>query len=85
MLYDDRPKVSPGVKFKDAELLGVPTIVVVGRNLAEGTVEVRDRASGEREEVAVESVVDHLVRSSSAADPREPSSGPDRPRSGHDG
>ncbi len=63
VLYDDRPgRVSPGVKFKDAEMIGVPTIVVVGRNLAEGTIEVRDRASGEREDVAVESVVDHLVR-----------------------
>lgn len=62
VLYDDRPKVSPGVKFKDAELLGMPTIVVVGRNLAEGTVEVRDRATGEREEVAAEAVVDHVVR-----------------------
>jgi prolyl-tRNA synthetase len=64
VLYDDRPgKVSPGVKFKDAEMLGMPTIVVVGRDLAsDGTVEVRDRASGERELVAVESVVDHVVR-----------------------
>ena len=64
VLYDDRPgKVSPGVKFKDAEMIGVPTIVVVGRDLAsDGTVEVRDRASGERENVAVGSVVDHLVR-----------------------
>ena len=53
MLYDDRPKVSPGVKFKDAELIGVPTIVVVGKGLADGTVEVKDRRSGEREEVAV--------------------------------
>ncbi|MXG87999.1 proline--tRNA ligase [Nocardioides flavescens] len=62
VLYDDRPKVSPGVKFKDAEIIGVPTIVVVGRNLAEGTVEVRDRRTGEREEVAAEHVVDHVVR-----------------------
>ena len=62
VLYDDRPKVSPGVKFKDAELIGVPTIVVVGRNLAEGTVEVRDRATGDREEVPVDAAVDHLVR-----------------------
>ena len=55
VLYDDRTgKVSPGVKFKDAELIGVPTIVTVGRGLAEGTVEVRDRATGERVEVAVE-------------------------------
>jgi prolyl-tRNA synthetase len=54
VLYDDRPKVSPGVKFKDAELLGMPTIVTVGRGLAEGVVEVRDRATGERGEIAVE-------------------------------
>jgi prolyl-tRNA synthetase len=53
VLYDDRPKVSPGVKFKDAELLGMPTIVTVGRGLAEGTIELRDRASGAREEVPV--------------------------------
>src|SRR5918995_800481 len=43
VLYDDRPKVSPGVKFKDAELLGMPTIVTVGRGLAEGVIEVRDQ------------------------------------------
>jgi prolyl-tRNA synthetase len=61
VLYDDRPKVSPGVKFKDAEIIGVPTILVVGRNLAEGTVEVRDRATGERVEVPVGAVVDHVV------------------------
>ncbi len=61
VLYDDRPKVSPGVKFKDAELIGVPTIVTVGRGLAEGTVEVKDRASGERTEVPVGEAVDHLV------------------------
>jgi prolyl-tRNA synthetase len=61
VLYDDRPKVSPGVKFKDAEIIGVPTILVVGRNLAEGTVEVRDRASGGREDVPVDTVVDHVV------------------------
>jgi prolyl-tRNA synthetase len=62
VLYDDRPKVSPGVKFKDAEMIGVPTIVVVGRNLAEGTVEVRDRRTGERAEVPVGEAVNHLVR-----------------------
>jgi prolyl-tRNA synthetase len=54
VLYDDRPKVSPGVKFKDAELLGMPTIVTVGRGLAEGTIEVRDRASDARQEVPVD-------------------------------
>jgi prolyl-tRNA synthetase len=49
------------VKFKDAELIGVPTIVVVGRNLAEGTVEVRDRRTGQREEIPTGEVVNHLV------------------------
>jgi prolyl-tRNA synthetase len=53
VLYDDRRGVSPGVKFKDAELLGMPTIVVVGRGLADGVIEVRDRKSGEREDVPV--------------------------------
>ncbi|MDR2453900.1 MAG: proline--tRNA ligase [Bifidobacteriaceae bacterium] len=46
VLYDDRPKVSAGVKFADAELLGVPYILVVGRGLAAGVVEFRDRRSG---------------------------------------
>ena len=50
------------MKFKDAELIGVPTIVVVGRNLAEGTIEVRDRRTGDREEVPADEVVNHLVR-----------------------
>ncbi|MCU1604826.1 MAG: proS, partial [Modestobacter sp.] len=53
VLFDDRPKVSPGVKFKDAELLGMPTIVTVGRGVAEGVIEVRDRVTGERTEVPV--------------------------------
>ena len=62
VLYDDRGgKVSPGVKFKDAELLGMPTIVTVGRGLADGNVEVRDRATGEREEVAVGDAAAHLA------------------------
>jgi prolyl-tRNA synthetase len=61
VLYDDRPKVSPGVKFKDAELIGVPTIVVVGRSLADGTIEVRDRRTGAREDVPADEVVNHLV------------------------
>ena len=54
VLYDDRRGVSPGVKFKDAELLGMPTIVVVGKGLADGTIEVRDRRSGDREAVVVD-------------------------------
>jgi prolyl-tRNA synthetase len=62
VLYDDRPKVSPGVKFKDAELLGVPTIVVVGKGLADGVVEVKDRATGERTDVVLDEVPAHLLR-----------------------
>jgi prolyl-tRNA synthetase len=49
------------VKFKDAELLGMPTIVVVGKGLADGVVEVRDRRSGERENVPVAAAVDHVA------------------------
>jgi prolyl-tRNA synthetase len=60
-MYDDREKVSPGVKFKDAELLGVPTIAVVGKGLADGTIEVKDRRSGDRADVPLAEVVDHLV------------------------
>ncbi|RZU01569.1 prolyl-tRNA synthetase [Kribbella rubisoli] len=61
VIYDDREKVSPGVKFKDAELIGVPTIAVVGKGLADGTIEVKDRRSGDRTDVPVADVVDHLV------------------------
>src|SRR5262249_15298416 len=53
VLFDDRGGRSPGGQVKDAELIGVPTIVVVGKGLTEGVVEVRDRATGERENVAV--------------------------------
>lgn len=66
VLFDDRTDVSVGVKFKDAELIGVPTIVVLGRGITEdaatSTVEVKDRATGEREDVALHDVVEHLVR-----------------------
>ncbi|MGH3342225.1 MAG: proline--tRNA ligase [Carbonactinosporaceae bacterium] len=57
VLLDDRPGVSPGVRFTDAELIGVPTILVVGRRLVEGQVELRDRGSGESHDVAVDDVV----------------------------
>ncbi|GEK80925.1 proline--tRNA ligase [Agrococcus baldri] len=53
VLFDDRPKVSPGVKFGDAELIGVPQIVIVGRDAVEGSVEVWDRATGERQQVEI--------------------------------
>lgn len=56
VLYDDRPKLSPGVKFADAEILGVPHIVIVGRGAAEGIVEYWDRRSGERTEMALAEV-----------------------------
>jgi prolyl-tRNA synthetase len=65
VLYDDRPRVSPGVKFADAELLGLPILVTVGRSLAEGVVEVRLRrpadaglAEGERPEAVRVPVTD---------------------------
>ncbi|MFC0625148.1 proline--tRNA ligase [Kribbella deserti] len=61
VLYDDREKVSPGVKFKDAELIGVPTIAVVGKGLTDGVIEVKDRRSGERSNVPVADLVDHLL------------------------
>ncbi|WP_425841114.1 proline--tRNA ligase [Microbacterium sp. PA5] len=62
VLYDDRPKVSPGVKFADAELVGVPRIVIVGRGAADGEVELWDRRSGEREVVPVAEAVARLAR-----------------------
>jgi prolyl-tRNA synthetase len=62
VLYDDRPKVSPGVKFGDAELIGVPLIVIAGRGVADGTVEVWNRRTGEREPVAIADVPDAVVR-----------------------
>ncbi|MFC7486936.1 proline--tRNA ligase [Knoellia sp. CPCC 206453] len=61
VLYDDREKVSPGVKFKDSELIGIPTIVVVGKSLENGVIEIKDRRSGERREVAVDSVIDEVL------------------------
>lgn len=60
VLYDDRPKVSPGVKFGDAELLGVPTIVIVGRGAADGIVELWDRRSGSRDEIPVAELLSRL-------------------------
>lgn len=60
VLFDDRT-ASPGVKFKDAELLGVPSIVVVGRGWADGVVELRNRFSGEKREVAVDGAADAIV------------------------
>ncbi len=63
VLYDDRPKVSPGVKFGDAELLGVPTVVIVGRGAADGVVELWDRRSNERTEVPASELVERFTAS----------------------
>jgi prolyl-tRNA synthetase len=61
VLFDDRPKVSPGVKFGDAELVGVPQLLVVGRGAAAGEVELWDRRTGEREVVPVAEAVSRLT------------------------
>ncbi|WP_144712182.1 proline--tRNA ligase [Curtobacterium pusillum] len=58
VVYDDRPKVSPGVKLRDAELLGMPIVVVAGRGAADGVVELWNRASGERRDVPVAELLD---------------------------
>lgn len=60
VLLDDR-KASPGVKFADAEIMGMPVIVVVGRGLANGIVEVRNRNSGERAEVPIDQAVSEVL------------------------
>jgi prolyl-tRNA synthetase len=61
VLLDDRQGISPGVKFKDAELIGVPNIVVAGRGVANGTLEVRDRFAGTAVETPIAQVCPQLV------------------------
>ena len=61
VLLDDR-KASPGVKFKDSELIGVPTSVVIGKLLAEGKAEIRDRASGEVQIVPVDEAIEAVKK-----------------------
>ena len=61
VMFDDRRQASPGVKFNDAELIGIPTIVVVGKNLANGIIEVKDRATGERSDVPVADALAHIL------------------------
>ncbi|WP_329334082.1 proline--tRNA ligase [Streptomyces sp. NBC_00663] len=60
VLVDDRAGVSPGVKFTDAELIGVPKILVAGRRSAEGVLELKDRKTGEREELTVDEAIARL-------------------------
>ncbi|MGO2985884.1 MAG: His/Gly/Thr/Pro-type tRNA ligase C-terminal domain-containing protein, partial [Brevibacterium aurantiacum] len=67
VLLDDRLKVSPGFKFADAELIGIPTVIVVGRGLADGVVEVRNRLADEKQEVPVAEVVAGTVATIRAA------------------
>ncbi|MFJ6114710.1 proline--tRNA ligase [Agrococcus sediminis] len=62
VLLDDRPKVSPGVKFGDAEIIGVPQIVIVGRDAAAGLVDVWDRATGDRQQVRIDELEAALGR-----------------------
>ncbi|MEV0041223.1 proline--tRNA ligase [Streptomyces sp. NPDC056909] len=61
VLVDERPGVSPGVKFTDAELIGVPHILVAGRRSAEGVLELKDRRTGEREELTAEEAIARLT------------------------
>ncbi|MDN4615204.1 proline--tRNA ligase [Leifsonia sp. F6_8S_P_1B] len=62
VLYDDRPKVSPGVKFGDAELLGVPRVLVVGRGAATGEVELWNRRTGDRRTLPLTEAIAELTR-----------------------
>ncbi len=61
VMLDDRRDASPGVKFKDAELIGNPFIVIVGKALAEGKVELRNRRSGEKVEVVLDGAVEEIL------------------------
>ncbi|RZB16203.1 proline--tRNA ligase [Streptomyces sp. F001] len=61
VLVDDRAGVSPGVKFTDSELIGVPQILVAGRRSAEGVLELKDRRTGEREELPVDEAIARLT------------------------
>jgi prolyl-tRNA synthetase len=61
VILDDRVGVSPGVRFKDAELLGMPTIAVVGKGFADGLIEVQDRKTRDKTNIAVADIVEHLL------------------------
>lgn len=61
VLLDDRPGLSPGVKLTDAELIGVPWILVAGRRSAEGIVELQDRTAGTREELPLTEALARLA------------------------
>jgi prolyl-tRNA synthetase len=61
VLLDDRRDASAGVKFKDAELIGIPKIIIVGKSLVDNKVEIRDRKSSAKQEVALVDVVKTIV------------------------
>ncbi|EME36800.1 MULTISPECIES: proline--tRNA ligase [Kocuria] len=61
VLFDDRKKVSPGVRFGDFELLGVPSMLVIGRGLADGLLEIKDRATSDSREIRREDVVAEVL------------------------
>jgi prolyl-tRNA synthetase len=61
VLFDDRPKVSPGVKFADAELVGVPHILIAGRDAGAGRVELWNRRTGERDVVDIDDALARLT------------------------
>ncbi|MEV7524124.1 proline--tRNA ligase [Streptomyces sp. NPDC091371] len=61
VLLDDRAGLSPGVKLTDAELIGVPWILVAGRRSAESVVELQDRRTGHREELPLEEALSRLT------------------------
>ena len=61
VIFDDRNGVSPGVKFKDAELLGMPVIAVIGKKFDSGHIEVRERKSGIQHEVPIEDAINTVV------------------------
>ena len=60
VLFDDRRDASPGVKFKDAELIGIPFIVIVGKSLADGKVEFRVRKSGDKSELSAKNAAEEI-------------------------
>src|SRR5699024_3041093 len=61
VLFDDRRKAHAGEKFSDAELIGVPLHLIVGRGLAKGTVELKNRFTDTREDLPVDEALDHVV------------------------
>ena len=62
VLLDDRRDASPGVKFKDAELIGIPFILIFGKSLADGKVEFRERKSGEKRELPIQDLLNTVTK-----------------------